>query len=190
MPTPESELNSAPSRRRALEDESELPTDFAEEGDQRRLILPIGGDEHSEEDVQLVERIATKAANKAILVAVRREMFSGPLPKPEHLRQYGEIVPSAPQDIIDEFKANGKHVRECEKLGLKGAIIRDFISQIFAFLLAIIAISAAIYMELNGHTKVAIALIVLTGSGLVAPFLNFINRKKGEKKDESEEEES
>lgn len=157
-------------------------------------LVELEDEERSQEVVEIpkeeairLERIVTAATNKAVRVAIKGEMFSGPLPKPEHLKQYGAILPSAPQDILNEFKANGKHVRECEKLALKGAIARDLVSQIFALLLAVLAIGLAIWMTILGHDKVAIALIVLTGSGLVIPFLGFKSKKKTETSDKDDE---
>lgn len=127
---------------------------------------------------QKVERIVEQAVMKAVVHIKKSETFSGPLPKPDHLKAYDDICPGAAQDILNEFKANGQHVRDCEKRALNASIWKVTRGQIIAAALAILCLVFAVicvaYFQANG---VAIALVVLTGT-LVLPFLGFHPKEK------------
>lgn len=132
-----------------------------------------------------VERIVEEAVLKAA-IRIKRESFSGPLPKPEHLKAYNEVCPGAAQDILNEFKANGQHVRGCEVKALDASIRKVERGQWFAVFLSLVCLILAIIsvamFEAHG---VAIAFIVLTGT-LVLPFLGFKPKDSKEVKEESE----
>ncbi|MDV4312759.1 DUF2335 domain-containing protein [Acinetobacter indicus] len=123
-----------------------------------------------------VERIVEHAVENAVeraVIQIRQESYRGPLPKPEHLKAYDEICPGAAKDILNEFKENGRHVRECEKRGLNASIWKVTRGQIFATILALVCLSLAfICVSQYQANGVAIAFIVLTGT-LVLPFLGF-----------------
>lgn len=53
-----------------------------------------------------------------VIASAQVQSFTGPMPPPDYLRQYNEIVPGAAKDILDEFRANGAHQREMERLAL------------------------------------------------------------------------
>lgn len=40
--------------------------------------------------------------------------YEGPIPPPEIFRQYGEIIPNAPERILKVFEEDSKHVRDIE----------------------------------------------------------------------------
>lgn len=159
-------------------DTTNLPIDSVREEDENssdsELILKE----------EKVERIVDHAVQK-VMVRIRRESYSGPLPKPEHLKAYDEICPGAAQEILNEFKENGRHVRECEKRGLNASIWKVTRGQIFATILALVCLGLAfICVSQYQANGVAVAFIVLTGT-LVLPFLGF--NPKSSKKDDSED---
>ncbi|MDC4542030.1 hypothetical protein NQ781_18400, partial [Acinetobacter baumannii] len=90
------------------------------------------------------------------------------------------------QDILNEFKANGLHVRTCEKTALEASIGKvkrgQWIAAALALLCLILAVLCVAVFKANG---VAVALVVLTGT-LVLPFLGF--NPKGSKNEEDENE--
>lgn len=43
---------------------------------------------------------------------IEQSSFSGPIPHPEVFRQYGEVLPDAPERILRVFEEDSKHVRE------------------------------------------------------------------------------
>ena len=42
---------------------------------------------------------------------VSHQSFSGPIPHPEIFRKYGEIIPDAPERILQVFEDDSRHVR-------------------------------------------------------------------------------
>lgn len=164
-------------------EEAASSIDGQEDPDKRSSVVP------SEVEVGKVEKIAEQAAEKAVRVAIRQEVFSGPLPRPQSLAAYEAIYPGAAAAIFKEFSENGQHLRECQKLGLQGAIDNDSRGQYMAFGLAILALGCAMISLFKGHPAVATAFITLTGAGIIAPFLNSNSKSKREKSEKDEEKE-
>lgn len=162
-------------------DNTNLPSKSSESDE----IEKLEDQELIEHEVK-VERIVKEAAVKAAIL-VKQESFRGPLPKPDHLKAYDEICPGAAQDILNEFKANGHHVRTCETKALDASIGKVKLGQWLAFFLALVCLGLAILCvaKYNAHW-VAGLLVVLTGT-LVVPFLGF--NPKSSKKEEDEENE-
>lgn len=51
-------------------------------------------------------------------VVTQHASFEGPLPHPEIFRQYGEIIPNAPERMLAVFEADSKHAREIQMAAL------------------------------------------------------------------------
>lgn len=45
---------------------------------------------------------------------VNHTSFAGPIPHPEIFREYGEIIPDAPERILRVFEDDSKHVRDIQ----------------------------------------------------------------------------
>ncbi|MGX2031913.1 MULTISPECIES: DUF2335 domain-containing protein [Methylocaldum] len=54
----------------------------------------------------------TASPAERIQSVVSQQHFSGPIPPPEIFRQYGEIIPDAPERILRVFEDDSKHARE------------------------------------------------------------------------------
>jgi Predicted membrane protein len=121
-----------------------------------------------------------KSKNRPIshVLTARQQVYSSPLPPPEALEKYEQIQSGLVQTIIAMTEAQGNHRRELEKKHLEAQIrhqkSRDGeakLGQVFAFLIAVLAISGGLYTALQGH-QVAGSIISLIGlSGLVTPFI-------------------
>jgi hypothetical protein len=57
----------------------------------------------------------------------RSEEFSGPLPHPEHMKQYQEIDPSLPTRIVDMAESNLNHKKTIEKITVIGGLAMGFL---------------------------------------------------------------
>ncbi|GHU07416.1 hypothetical protein FACS1894158_15650 [Betaproteobacteria bacterium] len=58
------------------------------------------------------------AAKQALLVATQQETFFGPLPHPDILKKYSELVPDAPDRILRVFEDDSVFSREIAKASL------------------------------------------------------------------------
>ncbi|MFW1971722.1 DUF2335 domain-containing protein [Acinetobacter bereziniae] len=164
----------------SISDNSNLPSESVENA--------VNPKEESEAELVehevKVERIVKEAAVKAAFL-VKQESFRGPLPKPDHLKAYDEICPGAAQDIMNEFKANGQHVRTCESKALDASIAKVQRGQWLAVFLALVCLGLAVLCVayFNAHW-VAGLLVVLTGT-LVVPFLGFNPKSSKNEEDDS-----
>jgi uncharacterized membrane protein len=81
--------------------------------------------------------------------------YSGPLPPPDMLRGYNEIVPGSAERLIRSFEKEGEHRRSCERtfLGLEGR------GQIFALVIALAGITAAVILGIHGREWAAAAMV-------------------------------
>lgn len=106
---------------------------------------------------------------------IKQESFSGPLPPPNMLKAYGDIIPDAPQRILTMAENQSNHRMKCEKSIIDSSKFESFLGQILGFIIAVLSIGASVYLGINGHDKLAIA-IPASVATLAAVFV--INRKK------------
>lgn len=135
--------------------------------DGQNLALSDLPDSNSAIDVP--EPQLERIVERGVRVAMKSERYAGPMPKPEHLRQYDEIVPGAARIIVDEFQANSRHSRLMSELGLRGAIDRDKRAQWIAGGLVLIGFLLVYLLADRGYPWVAggvattLLVAVLTG---------------------------
>lgn len=102
---------------------------------------------------------------------IRGGLYQGPIPPPNIMAGYGEINPSFPERIMQEFEKNSEHIRNMNETALKGDISRDRIGQIFAFVLAAGLLGLVYYSLSLGNVTFA----GLAGVGvlltMIPPFL-------------------
>lgn len=113
--------------------------------------------------VEMQERVGRIIATHA--------QYEGPLPPPALFRDYGAVVPDAPERILKQFEANSNHFRETSTNALKAEISVDRRAQWMAFFLVIAGIGSAIYLAERDHTVVAVSVV---GTLLIAVLVNFL----------------
>jgi len=137
-------------------------------------------------DSQNSKEVANTAAanpNKQpahLVQQVRREMISsGPLPSPEILKRYEEILPGAAERIVQmaEREQSQSHIHMHEQLRIEGSINTEHIhymkrGQVFAFILALVFVSLATVLAILGHEIAASALGGSTILGIVSVYLS------------------
>ena len=72
------------------------------------------------------------------------EYYSGPIPHPEIIKKYEEILPGSADRIIAMAEKQSTHRQEMEKIKVRSESRDSFLGVIFAFLLGIGSIAAAI----------------------------------------------
>ena len=71
-------------------------------------IAPLANNANKETTGRSVER-----------QVLARQAFSGPIPHPDIFRQYGEIIPNAPERILKVFEDDSSHVRDIQFAALR-----------------------------------------------------------------------
>lgn len=106
-------------------------------------------------------------------VTIQEHQYSGPIPPPEILSGFEQIVPGAAERILAMAEENGKHQREMEKAAItfasdtvKRGQTYGLIIGIFAFITCIVALqlgSENTAMTIGGVTIVGLVTVFVTG---------------------------
>ncbi|PMS36016.1 putative membrane protein [Trinickia symbiotica] len=123
----------------------------------------------------------------SVLLALQSESYRGPVPKPEHLRQYEEILPGAARIIVEEFQANGRHSREVEMAGLRSTTSIDTRAQWIAGGLVLVGFGLVYELSMTGHDSVAIAVAVGLLGTVITGFLTGSAHRSKPKDDKTDD---
>lgn len=122
------------------------------------------------------------------------QMFQGPVPHPDILREFDRIVPGTAQRMIDLAHSESEHRRTLENKNLEANIefqkqqieiakkqsnvvfVTDMFGQAIGFLLAIACVCGAVYLSMHDHEAVAAALAAIPTAAVIRAF--FVNRQK------------
>lgn len=84
--------------------------------------------------------------------AERQEFFSGPLPPPEKLAQYEQILPGAAERIMQMAERQSEHRRSLESRVVNSDIWNSRIGLIFGFVIGVIGVGGGIWLMGQGMT--------------------------------------
>lgn len=138
---------------------------------------PAGGGEPADEGA---EKAVSKLPPKAVLDAlpervrisvVEAASFSGPLPPPTMLRDYERVHSGSAERILAMAEKEQEHRISWEENALSASTRDSKLGQQLGFWLALFCVGGGIYLALEGHTIVAIALIAVSALGLAGRFL-------------------
>lgn len=104
----------------------------------------------------------------------------GPLPSPETLEQYSKIIPNGAERIMIMTEKQSDHRMYLEKKVISGQMLQSNIGQILAFLIGIAALSASVYMVVNGHDWSG---TIIGGGGIVSLVTAFIQGRRNQVRD-------
>lgn len=82
-----------------------------------RPAVPLTGDPLS----KIVGNLPGDAPEQqhASHVIAKQTHFQGPIPHPDIFRQYGEVIPDAPERILRVFEDDSKHARDIQRAALE-----------------------------------------------------------------------
>jgi len=103
--------------------------------------------------------------------AITAQQFSGPIPPPELLRKYEELVQGAADRIISMAEKQSNHRQILESQVINSNIGNERLGMILGFLICVLAISGGIYAVVQGKNATGIAAIVTPLVALVAVFI-------------------
>lgn len=88
-------------------------------------------------------------------IVVAHHAFQGPLPPPDLLRGYQDILPDAPERIFQLTEKEFSHRQRMEEKALDGAIGRDKRGQYFGLGATLFTVACATLLGLTGHEVLA-----------------------------------
>lgn len=111
-------------------------------------------------------------------IQVQQEHYSGPLPHPDALARYDEIVPGAAERIIRMAEKEMEHRHENETRLSKNVIRTTFTSIVFAFISVIILSGLVFYSLYKGFDTVAASIAVGSIAAVAGVFIFFKAKRK------------
>lgn len=121
--------------------------------------------------------------NAAPILVQQQSVHIGPLPDPETLQRYNDLLPGLAERIVAMAEAEQNerfrqedHRHEESMLISRRAFRAERLGQIFAFLALLVLASAAVASVVLGAPSVGVALATATIGGVVASFLRARNK--------------
>ena len=112
------------------------------------------------------------------------EKFKGPLPPPQIMAGYKEVIPDAPERIMKIFESQSAHRQEIENKVIDSKLADSRRGMIFGFVLALILIIGSFILLWAGKKIEGFSILLGTATGLIATFVYATrsNKKEREKK--------
>ncbi len=108
--------------------------------------------------------------NKAVGIRLEQS-FSGPIPPPDILMRYNDIVPGAAERIIKMAEEQSVHRKELEKKVIDSDISRSRWGQILGFFIAIVGLMVSGWISTYGNAVAGGFIGVGTLASLVGVFM-------------------
>lgn len=121
----------------------------------------------------MAKKIVTHKGHNGVLATSVSQSYEGPLPPPADLVAYKEALPDAPERIMAMAETEQNYRHKLNRKVVNFGLIESILGMFFAFVIVILFLSAAIYLALNAHEGVAIALI-----GIIATLAAIFYLKK------------
>lgn len=121
---------------------------------------------------------AKTAERRQIISATKTEFYSGPLPKPEYLAQYDNIVPGAADRILTMVESQQTHRMGLEQKYLESDIAITKRGQVFGLIIAISLIIAGAVLIYFGKDIQGFGALLLAGGMLITNYLTSSSAKK------------
>lgn len=103
-------------------------------------------------------------------VSFSSEIFSGPLPHPEILRAYNEVLPGAAARILEKFEAQSDHRRRIESDAVRANIQQTVLGQVFALVVLLALIGGGSFLLHEGRDIGGLATIAAAVCAAVIVF--------------------
>ena len=105
------------------------------------------------------------------LSVARSEFFSGPLPLPDHLREYENILPGSADRVIKMAEDQAQHRRRLEESVINSNTKLEARGQILGFVIAMTALLGGGYIIASGQSFWGAAVVITAVTGLSGLFV-------------------
>ena len=114
------------------------------------------------------------------VVASAMYRFSGPLPPPEELAKYEQILPGSANRIISMAEQQSAHRQSLEKTAINANAMTQRWGLICAFVLSMTAICGGIWLSARGMSGAGLTSIIAALAALVGVFVYGKSQQKKE----------
>ena len=123
-----------------------------------------------------IKKKTSSTPSKSISTSVTStSIFSGPIPPPEIMRQYNQIIPGSAERILKMAEKEQDHRHEIEDRLIKSEILNTRLGLIFGFIIGITGIICGSIVIMHGN-NVGGSVISATGISILVGL--FIKRTK------------
>jgi uncharacterized membrane protein len=134
-------------------------------------------------DVELPEEDQCPELNKKDVIALLHQSIqhhSGPLPSPQILKEYNEILPDAAERIFNMAEKAQVHYETTEQRLVELEIKKVSRGQFLAFIIAITGMAGAVVCAFLGQVTIG---SIIGGATLISIVPNFISGKRKKKRE-------
>jgi uncharacterized membrane protein len=124
--------------------------------------------------------------NRNSLILQKSESFSGPLPHPDLLLKFDEVVPGAAERILKLAETQSAHRIELERMVVSSDISRSKWGQILGFILAVIGLTASVVIGIFGSALGGGIMGATTVASLVGVFMYGSRARNKERRENKE----
>jgi uncharacterized membrane protein len=116
---------------------------------------------------------------------IQAAFFAGPIPPPEILARYNDVVPNGAERILAMAERQSSHRESIETRIVDGNLKIQAQGNTRAFILALVIISGGIYLMATGQSGWGFAAIISSIASLVSVFAIAKSEQKKERLDKS-----
>ncbi len=111
---------------------------------------------------------------------IQSKSHSGPLPAPETLQEYNEMIPNGAERIMKMAENQQLHRHELEKTVIPGQVNQSRNGQWFGFILGLIGLGCGTFLAYSGQPYVG---GIIAGTTVVSLVSVFVIGKRAQRKD-------
>lgn len=108
--------------------------------------------------------------NNQSLTKIEASSFQGPLPHPQILDHYNQILPGAAERIISQWENQAKHRQDLERKVISADIRNSYLGSILGFIIALSAITSGTILAYIGRPSEGIAAIITALAGIIGAY--------------------
>jgi uncharacterized membrane protein len=123
---------------------------------------------HKKPNKNFPQQMIPQRQQSMMRLAAKAYSFSGPLPPPEALEKYNQVLPGAADRIISMAEQQAKHRQGLERAVIDSNIFVQKVGPFLGFVVAMTAIGGGVYLimqnkEVSGLAAILGALVSLAG---------------------------
>lgn len=119
------------------------------------------------------------------LTRVQAAYFSGPIPPPEVLQRYNDVIPNGAERILAMAEKQGAHREKLEAQVVTGNISSQKLGSTYAFILSLAAIVGGVWLIHDGKSVTGLATIIADLATLASVFIASRNKQTKERIDKA-----
>lgn len=115
--------------------------------------------------------IQQQPASMQVRQQVRQQVWVSPVPPPEELEKYRQVVPDSPERILRMAEVQAEHRQYCEKRMVRAHSRNSTLGVVFGFLLGLTAIGGGVYLVSIGQETTGLTALIAGVVSLVGVFV-------------------